>query len=232
MEQQKATEITKADILTLPDPPELVKHQRMAQIMIENELVPKSKNKSREKLLNELELKLYHCELLNIPVTYANSLYFVNGKVACMVDLMSFLVNRALPNSRVKVTSYSDTSVSVLASPDASKLKENPWVSITWDMERAKRMGLDQKDMWRKDPAEMLRSRCYAEAYRAIAGKELGGLQYSPEELTEAPAPKAMVVVGEKEAKSPADYKKKSSAPAKPEPMEDIIIPPELDKED
>jgi len=36
----------------------------------------------------------------------------------------------------------------------------------------------------------------------------------------------------EAKTKAPADYKKKSSAPAKPEPMEDIIIPPELDKED
>jgi hypothetical protein len=41
-------------------------------------------------------------------------------------------------------------------------------LEVSWTMERAKKMGLDQKDNWRKQPGVMLSWRCVAEGVRAV----------------------------------------------------------------
>lgn len=66
-----------------------------------------------------------------------------------------------------------------------------------WTMDRAKRLGLDGKDNWRKQPDAMLVARATAEVCRRVAADVLLGLPYAVEELdseAETPdAPKATV---------------------------------------
>lgn len=41
-------------------------------------------------------------------------------------------------------------------------------LTVSWTMEKARRMGLDQKDNWKKQPGVMLTWRCVAEGIRAV----------------------------------------------------------------
>jgi len=62
-------------------------------------------------------------------------------------------------------------------------------VRITWDMERAKTAGLAGRDMFRKFPRQMLRSRVVSEGIRTTCPMATSGM-YVPEEVAEFNAPK------------------------------------------
>lgn len=55
-------------------------------------------------------------------------------------------------------------------------------VTIKWDMVMAKKAGLADKDMWKKYPRQMLRSRCVSEGVRAVFPAATSGM-YVPEEV-------------------------------------------------
>lgn len=57
-------------------------------------------------------------------------------------------------------------------------------VRITWDMERAKQAGLLTKDMYRKFPRQMLRSRVVSEGVRTVCPAATSGM-YVPEEIVD-----------------------------------------------
>lgn len=59
-------------------------------------------------------------------------------------------------------------------------------VRIDWDMRRAKEAGLGGKDMYRKFPRQMLRSRCISEGVRTVYPVATGGM-YAPEEVEAMP---------------------------------------------
>lgn len=64
-------------------------------------------------------------------------------------------------------------------------------VSVSWTMERAKQMGLDGKDNWRKQPGIMLQWRCVAEGVRACYPACLNRLYLVEEVMDFEPAPAA-----------------------------------------
>ena len=53
---------------------------------------------------------------------------------------------------------------------------------VRWDMVKAQRMGLANKDNWKKQPGVMLRWRCVAEGVRFVYPSSTGGL-YSTDEI-------------------------------------------------
>lgn len=60
-------------------------------------------------------------------------------------------------------------------------------IRIDWDMRRAKEAGLAGKDMYKRWPRQMLRSRCISEGVRTIYPVATGGM-YAPEEVQDMPA--------------------------------------------
>jgi hypothetical protein len=66
-------------------------------------------------------------------------------------------------------------------------------VRIDWTMERAKLAGLGGKDMWRKFPRQMLRSRCVSEGVRTVYPGATSGL-YVEEEVEDMPPPQEKAV--------------------------------------
>lgn len=59
-------------------------------------------------------------------------------------------------------------------------------IRIDWTMQRARDAGLGGKEMWKKWPRQMLRSRCISEGVRTIYPAATGGL-YAPEEVQDIP---------------------------------------------
>lgn len=71
-------------------------------------------------------------------------------------------------------------------------------VRIDWTMARAAEAGLAGKDMYKKWPRQMLRSRCISEGVRTVFPVATGGL-YAPEEMQDLPAAQ-VVEIGSKPA--------------------------------
>ena len=87
-----------------------------------------------------------------------------------------------------RIDEQSDTRVVMSAKAPGS----DTWTSATWTFDRAQRMGLTDKDNWRRMPQDMLTARCTSQLCRAVAANVLIGLPYSSEEMadiapTEAP---------------------------------------------
>lgn len=57
------------------------------------------------------------------------------------------------------------------------------WQTIAWDIDRARQMGLLNKDQWKKQPKTMLIARATGEICRLIAADALHGMPYVAEEL-------------------------------------------------
>lgn len=67
-------------------------------------------------------------------------------------------------------------------------------VMISWDMRRAHQAGLTGKDMYKKFPRQMLRSRCISEGVRTVCPMATSGM-YAPEEVIDiTPAPQGNVI--------------------------------------
>jgi hypothetical protein len=60
-------------------------------------------------------------------------------------------------------------------------------VSISWDLERAKRAGLGGKDNWKSYPRQMLRARVISEGVRTVFPGAVVGM-LTPEEAVDLPA--------------------------------------------
>lgn len=60
-------------------------------------------------------------------------------------------------------------------------------IRILWDTARAAKAGLASKDMWRKYPRQMMRSRCVSEGVRTVCPSATSGF-YVPEEVRDMPA--------------------------------------------
>ncbi len=87
--------------------------------------------------------------------------------------------------------------------------------TTTWDLDRARGLGLLTKDNWKKQPQAMLVARATSELCRLIASDVLLGLPYSIEELADA------------EAEPTAAPKKvsRSTRPQAPAPVEPDLAP-------
>jgi hypothetical protein len=91
-------------------------------------------------------------------------------------------------------------------------------VRITWDVTRARNAGLGGKDMWKKYPRQMLRSRTVSEGVRTVYPAATSGM-YVPEEAADI------------ETRQPIDVTPKAT-PAAPAPMEiTVVASPAIDVE-
>lgn len=64
---------------------------------------------------------------------------------------------------------------------------ETEWQESVWDLGRAKKMGLLDKDQWKKQPQAMLVARATAEVCRWIASDAIMGMPYAAEEIEDHP---------------------------------------------
>lgn len=88
-----------------------------------------------------------------------------------------------------------------------------------WDMDRARNMGLTNKDNWKKQPQAMLTARATSELARLIAADSISGL-YSVEELTDGVVPEEAPASTEAKA---APRRRMSRAKAVAKPVEPVV---------
>lgn len=93
--------------------------------------------------------------------------------------------------------------MSALAPGDAN------WTTVTWTIDRAKKLGLTGKQNWTKQPQAMLIARATSELCRLVAAPLFLGMSYSTEELKDGTDDLSMLadepVLAEQSAAAPPD---------------------------
>lgn len=119
------------------------------------------------------------------PAFAARDYHIIQGRPSLKADAM--LARFQSAGGTVKWIKYDDTGVTGKFSH-----AQGGEVTIVWDMIRAAKSKLANKDTWQKHPREMMRARCISEGVRTVYPGAMSGM-YTPEEIMdeqigEAPA--------------------------------------------
>lgn len=154
--------------------PSTVEKIEWARAMAPAGLLPKAYQGNPANLLLAAE----YADALGIErINAITSIHVIEGKPTVSSDLMAALVRRA--GHRLRVSIGNGTVTATLIRSDDP---EFPY-EASWTMERATRAGLAGKDVWKKYPQAMLRSRAISEVVRMGASEVLVGAIYTAEEL-------------------------------------------------
>jgi hypothetical protein len=166
------------DVVTLPAPPGAM--HRMADIEKLADAVARSRMfgiQTREQAL--VLMAIAQAEGRH-PAEAARDYSIIQGKPAKTAEAMM----RDFIHAGGKVEWHAlsdDVADATFAHPQGGTIR------ILWDMGRANKAGLAGKDMWKKYPRQMLRSRCVSEGVRTVCPSATSGF-YVPEEVRDMPA--------------------------------------------
>lgn len=113
------------------------------------------------------------------PMQAITGINVIKGRPALSAQMMSSLVRQAGHKLRVKETSPTSVTATLIRKDDP----DAPFV-VVWDREKAQAAGLwGQRGPWTSYPAQMLANRAISEVCRKGAAECLSGLVYTPEEV-------------------------------------------------
>jgi len=114
------------------------------------------------------------------PAEAARDYHVIQGRPTLKADAMLARFQNA--GGRVEWTAYTDECVTgVFSHPQGGTL------TLTWDVERAKKAGLMTRDTWKQYTRQMLRARVISEAIRTVLPGVLSGC-YTDDEIRSIPA--------------------------------------------
>lgn len=152
--------------------------EKKAEMIAKSSIIPSS---LRGKSGDILVLLMMAQELDIPPMQAINGINVIQGKPTISPQLMLGLIRRRVPSCYIKIEpSQEKLSCTVTMARDISRMDEA--YTTTWDMERAKKLQLDKKDNYIKQPLTMLQWRAVGDAARQIFSDVLSGL-YFPDEL-------------------------------------------------
>jgi len=166
------------DVVTLPAPPGAM--HRMADIEKLADAVAKSRMFGITTKEQALVLMSISQAEGRHPAEAARDYNIIQGRPAKTAEAMMRDFIHA--GGRVEWHALSDEAADATFSHPAGGT-----VRITWDAARAAKAGLASKDMWRKFPRQMMRSRCVSEGVRTVCPMATSGF-YVPEEVRDMPA--------------------------------------------
>jgi len=155
----------------LPEVPSFYKFRDIAKIMMNHNMFIKT-DKGLQWQIDDLALKLEHCKTLQIPMTWANSLYIGNGKFGMEIDLMSWIVRTQCPDAQF-ILDHGNAVECVIKGRRTIMDKNAPWQEFKYTIEMAKANNLIRGSNWLLNPANMVNKNAYANAYRGLCRAEL-----------------------------------------------------------
>lgn len=114
------------------------------------------------------------------PAEAARDYHVIQGRPTLKADAMLARFQQA--GGRVEWTQYDDNTVTGVFSH-----AQGGTLTLTWDVERAKKAGLMSRDTWKTYTRQMLRARVISEAIRTILPGVLSGC-YTDDEIRSLPA--------------------------------------------
>lgn len=115
------------------------------------------------------------------PMQALSEIAVINGKPCMSSKLMRALVQRA----GHEIWFHSKTNTKVVMRARRAEWPEDRVAEVAWTMDDAKAAGLSGGQNYRKYPRQMLAARCTGEICRDNFADVLGGIGYTPEELTD-----------------------------------------------
>lgn len=137
------------------------------------------------------------------PMIAARDYDIIQGKPAKKAEAM--LKSFQMSGGKVEWHELSDTAADATFShPQGGSVR------IKWDMQRAAAAQLAGKEMWKKYPRQMLRSRCVSEGVRTCYPMATGGM-YVPEEIRDqkpdrAPPKEVVAEVAPAQPQAPTEW--------------------------
>jgi hypothetical protein len=154
---------------------------RYAEHLANAQLLPGQYRKQPANVLYAME---YGRTLGITPIAAITGIHVIEGKPSASAALISGLVRQAGHKLRVTGNSQKATA-QIIRSDDPTFTYE-----VTWELHanpngnpNAEDAGLLKKDIWKKYPASMLKSRAISQVARDACEEVLFGLHYTPEEL-------------------------------------------------
>jgi hypothetical protein len=146
------------------------------------------------------------------PMEALGKIHSIKGKPTISAELMRSLALRAGHDITFPVL----TNDKVTAK--GRRAGSDTWTEVTWTIKDAERIGVANKDTWRRHPRQMLEARASSELCRLLFPDALGGISYTPEELSDEEAPATKTAVKRSTGRT-------SEPP--PIPQEPTLTPPE-----
>lgn len=143
--------------------------ERMAQVAVESRLFGEIKTEAQAFALMLL------CQAKGLhPMAAMERYHVINNRPTMKADAM--LAEFQSANGQVQWEERTDQrAAATFYHPSGGR------VTITWDMARANKAGLTNKDTWRKHPGQMLAARVVSEGVRAVLPGVIIGI-YTPDE--------------------------------------------------
>lgn len=111
------------------------------------------------------------------PMHALRSINVIEGKPCLSAELLAGLVYKRVPGALLRIVTSTDKVCEV----EAGRPEQEP-TTFAFTIADAQTAGLTAKDNWKKYPRAMLRSRCIAEAARAVFPDATAGI-YDPDEM-------------------------------------------------
>ena len=113
------------------------------------------------------------------PMASLQGIVSIKGKPTLSAQLMRQLALRAGHDIAV------EKSTDKVASVKGKRAGSDTWTTVTFSIEDATRAGINRGDAWSKYPADMLMNRATSRLCRLIFADALGGVAYTPDELSD-----------------------------------------------
>jgi hypothetical protein len=111
------------------------------------------------------------------PMEALAKIHVIDGRPSMSAELMRSLVMR--DGHEIRYPTLTDAKVVA----EGRRAGSDDWTTITWTISDAQRIGVANKDTWKKYPRQMLTARATSELCRIVFPDALGGISYTPEEL-------------------------------------------------
>lgn len=203
----------------IPEAAEMQTILSIADMAVKSRLIPSNISTKEQAAIIILKGR----ELGLPPLVSFAHIHVIQGKPTMSAEILLAHIYKDHPTAQVNIVEKTSTKCVL----KAKRPNETEFSEFTWDMDRAKKMGLDQKDNWKKQPETMLFWRAITEMKRAKFPEVCLGVDYSREELEEsglrdaAPTATPDQAAAFKEPKVIKNYAPKSAEEAK-ERLKDV----------
>jgi hypothetical protein len=190
----------------------------VADSLVQTSFVPEAfKNKAHE----ATAAILAGAEVGLSPMASLRSFDIIGGTAAPRAITLRAIVQSQGHNVWVKESTASRAVVC------GSRRGSNVTETSTWTLDRAKGLGLTNKQNWKSQPQAMLVARATSEVCRLVAADAILGIGYTVEELTDEPAATGTPGTAETQPATRKMSRRKPAEPApepEPEPITDAQI--------
>lgn len=163
------------EITILPDRDEWAQMKELANVAVKSGLLPATIKTPEAAAIIMLKGR----ELGIPPMVAFSHIHVIQGKPTMSAEIMLAYIRKDFPTAEINILETTDERCTIEAGRPGAKIL----TKFMWDMNKARRMGLADKDNWKKQPGTMLRWRVITEMKRVIFPEVLLGIDYTPEEL-------------------------------------------------